>query len=184
MSESFTLHAGDLSVVLLRSGDRYRHEILSTAGERQLLLASVEGTDDQAWPPSPPFQEVHLRQDGVYAALLVGRAGRGHWSASIEPDPSQQAILFDVACRSSGDIDWLGSSYRWFGEAVAPSDDAQAFFLSPDLQLHVLEGEARLGEEGKTGALSIVPRWTASRGSQTVRWRYRVRRAGRPASSA
>jgi hypothetical protein len=177
VSEPITLDAGGLSVVLSRAADRYRHEVLIRAGESRVVLASQEGTDDQAWPPSPPFQELHIRQDGVDAALLIGRAGRSHWSASIEPDRSQESILFDVACRSSGNIGWLGSTYRWMGEAAATNYEPGALFLSPDLRVDTLEGQARLGEEGPTRVLSIVPAWTVSGASQTVRWRYRLRRA-------
>lgn len=184
MSEPVLLTSGGLSVVLSRVADRFRHEVLITTAETRVMLTSLEGTDDQAWPPSPPFQELHTRQSsaGVDAVMLVGRAGRSHWSASIELDRSQEAVLFDVACRSSGPIHWLGSSYQWLGNALAVSEEGQTVLGSSDFQLDVLEGQAKVSDQGETHVLSIVPVWTVSSASQTIRWRYRIRRPGaRPA---
>ncbi len=83
-------------------------------GPRIQLLESIEGTADQLWPSSPPFQEAHLepRADGRQVVLLVGMAGSSHWSASVEIDPQTHTALFDVACRMRGPADWLGSRYR------------------------------------------------------------------------
>lgn len=178
MTEPITLVAGGLSVVLSRTADRYRHELLLTTDEGKMVLASLEG-DEQEWPPSPPFQEVHLRQDQVDAALLVGRAGRSHWSASIEPDRSQGAVLFDVACRSSGDIEWLGSSYRCSGEGIARGGEL-TLHLASDVEVQVLDGQLHVSHGGPTTVFSIVPTWTISGASQTVRWRYRIRYASGP----
>ena len=185
VSEPITLRARGLSVVLSRLVDRYRHEVLITSDETRVVLASLEGTDEQAWPPSPPFQDLHARQSsaGIDAAMLVGRAGRSHWSASIEVDRSQETILFDIACRSSGPIDWLGSRYRCFvGQAVATEGERRTLLVASDLQVDVLEREARLSEDDQTHVLSIAPLWTASSKSRTIRWRYRIGRVmgGRP----
>jgi hypothetical protein len=181
VSESVTLAGHGLSVVLSRIGDRYRHEVLITTDQARVMLASLEGTSDQAWPPSPPFQELHTHQSNgsIDAVLLIGRAGRGHWSASIEVDHSQEAVLFDIACRSSGPIDWLGNRYRCpVGQAGATVAQPRVLLVGSDLQLHVLEGEACVSEEDRMQVLSIAPVWTASSRSQTIRWKYRISRAG------
>jgi hypothetical protein len=181
VNEPITLRVRGVSVVLSRITDRYRHDVLITTDEARVLLASVEGADDQAWPPSPPFQELHTRQssEGIDAALLIGRAGRSHWSASIEVDPSQETVFFDIACRSSGPIDWLGSRYRCpVGPAVATVAECRTLLVASDLQVYVLEGEARVGGEDQTHLLSIAPVWSVSKTSQTIRWKYRVSHAG------
>ena len=92
-----------LRIRFTRERDRYTHAILAVKpdGSEHLLLASVEGTAEHEWPPSPPLQSLSIEElaPGRRAALLVGMAGRSHWSASIEPVPGRAAIVFDIACR-------------------------------------------------------------------------------------
>jgi hypothetical protein len=179
VNETVLIGDGGLSVALSRAGDRYRHEVLiASDGQQSAVLASLEGADDQTWPPSPPFQELHLqrRGDEIAAALLVGRAGRGHWSASIEFDRSEETITFDVACRCSGSIDWLGSSYQRVVDVATVGADGHTLLLPPRYQLQVLEGELRASEPVETGLVTISPRWVTSPVSQTVRWKYRFAR--------
>jgi hypothetical protein len=105
-----------LRVEFVWRGDRYGHVIYvaDAAGQLQLLLESVEGTPEDAWPPSPPLQSLHRETlpDGRQALLLVGAAGRGHWSASVEASAGSAALTFDFACRHGGDRGWLGCRYR------------------------------------------------------------------------
>ena len=99
------LEAGELRVRFTWQGDRFAHEVsVLNDGSWQPALASVEGTPQDDWPPSPPFQSLHIehREDGRTLALLVGMAGKSHWSASIEIDAEARAVLFDVACRLRG----------------------------------------------------------------------------------
>ncbi len=99
----FHLHGGWLGHVV------HRH----TASGPVELIRSLEGFETHAWPLSPPFQELHVQQPapGVLAALLVGRAGRSHWSASIELVETADLVRFDVACRIHERPAWLGSCY-------------------------------------------------------------------------
>ena len=94
--------------------DRYAHRILAGVGGRELkLLESVEGSDQQDWPPSPPLQQLSIEQPrpGEHVALLVGMAGKSHWSVSVEPLAGKAGFLFDVACRRSAP-GRLASTYR------------------------------------------------------------------------
>jgi hypothetical protein len=97
-------------------GDRFSHVVsLIGRGESPIaLLESVEGTATEAWPPSPPLQSLNIESlpDGRRVALLVGMAGRGHWSASIETLPHPAGFLFDIACRTTGSEGKLASTYR------------------------------------------------------------------------
>ena len=113
------LAAGRLQIEFFRQGDRYAHRISLAGDDRPVeLLVSVEGGGhvdgpnpnrpdcdyaDDAWPASPPFQELRIepRSDGRQVALLVGMAGRSHWSASVEADPQLGRFTFDVACRAA-----------------------------------------------------------------------------------
>jgi hypothetical protein len=112
-----------LRLVFVWRGDRFGHLIASRrpGGDWQPLLESVEGTAADDWPPSPPLQSLSIERLGHdrLAALLVGMAGRGHWSASMEAVQHEAKLVFDIACRHAGSPGWLGSRYRWL---VGPLD--------------------------------------------------------------
>ncbi len=80
--------------------DRYTHVIRSAESE---VLASVEGGGDDAWPTSPPIQQLSLETiDGRDVLLGVGAAGRGHWSISVRGTRRDHldALRIELACRS------------------------------------------------------------------------------------
>ncbi|MCE9545258.1 MAG: hypothetical protein K8T25_07045, partial [Planctomycetia bacterium] len=105
-------------------GDRIAHTIgVVVAGRFVPLLASMEGTPDDDWPPSPPLTtiDVPAKSGGgsathptttTTAALLVGMAGRSHWSLSVELDAQAWRITFDAAVRLKELPARLGSAYR------------------------------------------------------------------------
>lgn len=180
VKETVLSAGGGLSIALARVGDRYRHAVSIGAGDStRVILQSLEGADQEAWPSSPPFQELHLERprNAFETALVVGRAGRGHWSASIEADGGQETITFDVACRCSGAIDWLGSRYHCLAGPLL--DGGRTFVLTPEYELQVLEGDLQLTEDGATPVFAIVPRYSALPTAQTVRWKYRIARRSR-----
>jgi hypothetical protein len=141
-------------------GDRYGHLIsrIEPGGDPQRLLDSIEGVTSDAWPPSPPFQSLtlHTLPSGV-SALLVGMAGRSHWSASMEAVPNSAELIFDVACRHSDLPLHLGSRYR----NLAPTENA---FVIRGLDSEIQQQAERL---------LIQPQLTLT-GSQTTRWKYVV----------
>ena len=109
-----SLDSGDLRLKFFWRGDRFGHRIEQyIAGEWQVALESLEGSPDEPWPPSPALQSLHIehRNTGPIA-LLVGKAGTSHWSASIEPLPHQAGFQFDIACRVQQLPQRLGSDYR------------------------------------------------------------------------
>lgn len=176
-SEIIRVPAGGVGVEFWREADRYRHEItVVTAAAPRVCLSSLEGTADTEWPPSPPLQEFHLepRPGGKQVALLVGRAGRAHWSLSVEADSSREALLFDVACRSNCEAEHLRSSYclsdecRW--------DKGRILFSRYELEAWTSEIHF-----DAAGGLSIGPRLDiADEGKvRTLRWRYQIRLAAK-----
>lgn len=152
-----------MCVEFLREADRYRHEVLVRKNASwNVVFASIEGAPDDEWPHSPPLQELHVEQRaaGSEVALLVGRAGRSHWSLSVEADIARGALVFDVACRSSSAANRLQSSYL----LIAPAS-------TYDLQ--ILEGE--LCRDADESGLSIAPRYDSDVGGiRTFRWRYKI----------
>lgn len=114
--DSIGLNGDILRIEFVKQGDRYRHllSMVDSGIEPHPLCESIEGTADDPWPPSPPLQSLRFEtlSDSRQVALLLGMAGRGHWSASIEPVAGEAAFLFDVACRAEAFDGWLGSQYR------------------------------------------------------------------------
>lgn len=117
------LEAGGVRVVFVRRGDRFAHriEVRDAASQAWITaLESDEGTDEEHWPPSPPFQQLHVehRKEGV-VVLLVGMAGRSHWSAAVDVSPDEQTLRFDVAVRVQAAGEQLGSRYDIRNAAAA-----------------------------------------------------------------
>src|SRR5262245_7741482 len=105
-----------LRIELIWQGDRFGHQITARSADGAItpLLESLEGAATDDWPPSPPLQSLHIEPlpAGRTAALLVGMAGRSHWSASIETTTGSAEILFDLACRHTAAPARLGSRYH------------------------------------------------------------------------
>lgn len=139
--------------------DRYGQVISRIQPKRddKLLLESVEDLPTGEWPPSPPLQTLSIEKlpDGRTVALLVGMAGRSHWSASIEPAVNRAGLTFDIACRHSVRPDSLGSIYRQLA-------------LSKCLLL-IDSADATVKERGEL--IQITP--LATDGT-TTRWRYTI----------
>jgi hypothetical protein len=182
------LEAGRLQVQFARRGDRYAHEIcLRRGGAWVAVLSSVEGTPDDAWPHSPPLQSLHVerRADGRQVALLVGMAGKGHWSASVELDAAGEQARFEVACRVPTTVRGrLQSCYQVPGAEVDDlitledgfvlihdaHDDAQ---IGAQIELDPQLARGRLWRPDPT-TIAIAPTIAAAETAQTLRWAYVV----------
>jgi hypothetical protein len=114
MANEAAIECGDLRVVFRWRGDRYGHTVERRMdGTWRTLLESIEGSPDDAWPPSPALQTVHIeRRPGGPVALLVGQAGSSHWSASVDAVQDHRGLVFDLACRIMQRADRMGSAYR------------------------------------------------------------------------
>lgn len=99
-----------------REGDRIFQRFVTDSGlpSEQVVLESCEGTPADAWPASSPLQSLSIEEltPGAPVALLVGMAGKSHWSASIERLSGNNGWRWDIACRVSVTPDFLGSTYR------------------------------------------------------------------------
>jgi hypothetical protein len=164
-------------------GDRFAHvlSLVGAGGVAIPLLESVEGTPLDAAPSSPPLQSVSIETlpGGRRAALLVGMAGRGHWSASIEAVPGEAALVFDIACRSAGGDPMLASTYRLASDhstLFAAADQSWIEARLPDgTSLVVTATDSAVPSElglANPTTLSVVPQ--NGRGKTTIRWKYRV----------
>lgn len=164
-----------LRVDFERCGDRFAHQVSWTLPDGTSgCLISQEGHPDEAWPPSPVLQSLNLetRPGEGQSAMLVGMAGRNHWSMSVEADLDRNRLLFDVACRMQELPLWLGSTYTVLNQSGAawPLDcltltawhgeqTDQAIFIQMDRQ----KGTLRIPAPPAT---AMFP--------QTIRWRYEI----------
>jgi hypothetical protein len=171
-----------LRAVFARAGDRFGHTIGWWTGKRfEPLLESIEGDAAQAWPPSPALQQLHLEARGEKrrVALLVGMAGRSHWSLSVEAAEAPMALLFDAACRISGGAHSLGSRYRalrgtWHMEAPNTALLATSH-AEPAIVVEAMSGV--LTADDSCRELSILP--AMGEAERTVRWKYWVKKVFR-----
>jgi hypothetical protein len=162
-------------------GDRTGHSVWWRESETDMILLSLEGTSDQAWPCSPPLQEIVAENvaAGKRPALLgVGMAGKAHWSATIEGDAFTEAIAFDIACRTATVPALLGSAYL-IGEAWTASQSDQSLILEhQDGRSVVLEsiGSCGLAWSGRNVALKPLFDVDEHQRGKTYRWRYFLRK--------
>lgn len=150
---------GIARVEFFQAADRIAHRVLIERDGRSATWESIEGDDLQNWPPSPPYQEISLERIGDQdVALLVGMAGKSHWSLRVDIDPVRASIRFDVACRIAVEPDFLGSKYRGSTDSVI-CDSATIIDSSEDSR-----GE---GFDGWCARPQLI---TAPRA--TIRWAY------------
>jgi hypothetical protein len=178
-----SLNAGGLRVEFLWCGDRFAHvlSLVDPDGDAIPLWRSEEG-EANPWRPCPPLQDLSIETlpDARRVALLVGKAGRGHWSASIETVSGQAALLFDIACRTDDGDTVLGSTYYWAAPATAhlfvAADrswiearyDNRAVIIVPSREAATPSVIEMVG----SAAFAIRPE--GQPGSGTIRWKYQV----------
>ena len=178
-TQSITSRNGSLRINFVWSNDRFAHTVewLSEAGNWQPLLSSLEGTPDNAWPPSPPFQEVepHVGGSGLTCLLAVGLAGTSHWSASIEeirhegqPD-SECRIRFDVACRLKGSASTLESTYQVSQSLRRDASELTAYTDPNGCQVRLVSTS---DVEAGSSTIAVRPQPMATDEPTTVRWMY------------
>ncbi len=166
--------------------DRFRHvvSLIEDGGNSVPLLESIEGSPAEDWPASPPLQSLHCEAlpDGSRVALLVGMAGRGHWSASIGPRANDNRLVFDMACRASQFSGSVGTSYRLAkGVAIACSarDVIRLLTAGKTLELMTSQEQATRSEiaVSDNAELRIEPA-DVSAAISTRRWLYEIRVIG------
>jgi hypothetical protein len=190
--DSIFLTAESVSVHFRKVHDRFTHSIqfirslaaLETGGQHGMsLMDSVEGSPTEAWPASPPLQQIVQEQIGSPPSpvlLGVGLSGHGHWSIAIDLTPPH-GIKFDVACKASKPPEHLGTRYRLCDKLNATHNDLDLgqrtlrFRMDPqsqwDFSLTLERGRWSLSE--CCGFLDIAPEPPCDR-LGTHRWSYRI----------
>ncbi len=177
-----------LRVTWQRDEDRYGHVIAYVTGARATAcLTSELGRERDPWPASPPLQQcsVESATRGRQLGLAVGMAGKSHWSQSVEADPAALGLVFELACRVQQQPLWLGSSYCAAHplQALSGASVRLAVAAGVDLILsgETLDGAAPVRLEVSGTHVALTADWGRLPLPSTVRWRYRVALAARPA---
>jgi hypothetical protein len=174
------LEGGGLGLQFVFRQDRYAHEVWLDDGSAWVcVLQSVEGSASDDWPASPPWQSLHVesRPDQRQLALLVGMAGKNHWSASIELDPAKSQIHFDIACRVRGaERGPLASRYRPLGSIGALDAKSATFSIAAaagkTLRLTLDERFGAMRLESAAGCVNLIAAAQPAAPTETIRWGY------------
>jgi hypothetical protein len=165
-----------LQVAFSLHEDRQQHSISLLHGDRTIpIFESIEGASDERWPASPPLQQLSVEElrPGTEVALLVGMAGKSHWSISIEPVDDRIAFVFDVACRSREATEHLGSGYSLSESSLYIEDDHFATMSVAGQLLRLqCDRESATNAIIKKVATGIRIEPTSILPSGTTRWRY------------
>ena len=105
---------GPLRLRFEKQGDRYAQVIeVSEAHDWSPVARSVEGTPEEAWPFSPPWQELTAEQRGPDQQIIftVGKAGTAHWSGSFSKLPTG-GLRCELACRTSRVPHFVGTTFH------------------------------------------------------------------------
>lgn len=169
-----------LRVTFIWDDDRYGHEIACLDGRSvTVCLAAEAGREQDPWPASPALQQLsfHEVEPGRRGALLVGMAGKSHWSQSVELDADTVSLTFDVACRVQAQPQWLGSSYRTRdGVWAGPTPEGRiATAARVELNVEPAANSPPSRIEIAGGKLVIATDWRTLRIPSTIRWKYRIK---------
>ena len=128
-------------------------------------IASQEGSAGEDWPISPVFQELSVEDRGDHqVALLVGMAGKSHWSCSVSPivSDTETGWEFDVACLAKLPPQWLGSTYANLAKESVRND----LCIQPDESCQINDDQSeQIVLSCKQKNLDLP---------QTFCWKYRI----------
>ena len=166
--ETKAVNGRHLRCTFSSAGETFAHAIEWSDGDAtHSVLTSVDGQRESAWPASPPWQELHVHEqaDGSPAVMLVGRAGRSHWSMSVTVDSKGDGFLFDVACRLRETPKFLGNTYR----AI---DKRESLRISP-----AACGDGPLATVEERGESVVIDATPIAESRGTIRWAYVIARS-------
>jgi len=156
--------------------DRHCHTISLLVDDRPIpVFESVEGSSVEDWPPSPPLQQLSVEElrPETQVALLVGMAGKSHWSISIEPVSDGAAFVFDVACRSSETAKQLGSGYLLLAAGLTPDGEHDAIIAVDGRTIQLrCDRDRETAAKIKDDPLGTRIEPAVINSGSTTRWRY------------
>ena len=178
--EPYELDGGSLGCLRFRwESDRYFHQFdFSALAGNECVIQSVESDNEQAWPVSPPLQQIHQQSfaDGRDVIFGIGMAGRGHWSASFTLVPELKSWIVELACRSSSRPEALSSTYDFqtAEHLVERSEETGDIVLAAGKSVRFEAVSPSSKGLYTNNQLAIQPA-TLEDQSETVQWAFRVR---------
>jgi hypothetical protein len=184
---------GQLRVRFDWSHDRFGHLFVGCGADapagapetNDAWMRSLEGNSQEDWPASPAFQQLdHCPlAEGRSGLLLVGMAGRSHWSLAVVVRDNQ--LVLEVACRIQAGTEQLRSTYALAPDVHVTSTDQTVLLerllerSSPDAPaprviVHPDRDTTRVGFDPAARLLEIRPLKPPVRLPATVRWSYRL----------
>ncbi len=109
--------------------DRHCHTISLLVDDRPIPYSNRSKVQVSTFGlPAHPLQQrsVEELRPATKVALLVGMAGKSHWSMSVEPANDRAGFVFDVACRSGETAGQLGSGYLLLADGLRTDGDHDA----------------------------------------------------------
>ncbi len=185
------VRSGRIVAGVVDNDDRLAHGFWWEASSETLdmvrIMTSCEGTPQDTWPASSPFQQIVREEIGTEKKLVllaVGMAGKTHWSGTVEGDAMTEAIAMDFAARVNATPDFLGSTY-FIDDAWTAQLQTTADALNQSVTLTHAEQGVKLvfdsigphlvSIDGKKLTLTFQADFPATKRNQTLRWRYVIR---------
>jgi hypothetical protein len=190
-AEAILVEATGLRAVFQRIDDRWVHLIEltdDTLVEGVVVMRSIEGKDDEPWPPSPPIQQLHTQQDsdGTIAVMGIGMSGRSHWSFSCRTEligsfgkGEARYLKLDVACRVQQEFERVGSCYHVLPEVNPLEKSPRVYYqIAMGEWCVTASGVDRICDANQTLRMDCFGDHN-SPFPQTVQWSYRIARSGK-----
>jgi hypothetical protein len=186
---SHILESGPLRIEFEKLRDRWSHKLSFQSGDQWLpIAASIEGSEHEPWPASPPIQELHFETHaGKPVALGVGMSGSSHWSLCVTVDLETNSIQFEVACRTKSRPDRLQSAYET--QVPVESSSSQCVLQAPNsirpIIIRTTDADSQIltASSGSTQTtLTVQPVSSQTLPSPTQRWNYLFTLAKEPLS--
>ncbi len=155
-------------------GDRYGHSVDAFVdGQWRTVMLSVEGDDRSNWPPSPPFQQLLIEHRATGpVGLLVGMAGKSHWSGSVEFLTDPVRLAFDIACLARQQPARLESSYE-LQQAIPQIRNGQVIIPDTSVPLTISADSPETSCTIAGSAFRISPACTTpAAATASYRWKY------------
>jgi hypothetical protein len=173
------LTTNQLEIQCDRTTDRYSSKILANSGSGfHAVLRSIEGSNQDSAPPSPPIQQAVLDEIGTdqKAILGVGMSGKSHWSSSVHWDQAASQMVFDIACRCNENINWLGSSYECCEDSQVEMQPQGVLLRKHNQTIATLVALDHCALSILDHRIQIIANLAGSEKlPRTIRWQYAIR---------
>ena len=171
-----SLSAGALSVRYSKLRDRLSHTIGIVVEDSFIsLMESIEGSEAEPWPASPPMQQMVeecFTPSASPVLLGVGLSGNGHWSTAIETQRAGH-LKFDIACKNSKSSTWFGSQYRLLPTIQASIRPTSVEVLVETARIELTASIGQLDYSDSERRIRVSP-ISEPNSLQTHRWCYEI----------